>query len=90
MAGSVADVLDRRTRASLRDALGAADSAHEVAALIGPELGWDGDRARREADDYGARVRAEWEKAGLRTAAGGEAGAGPAVAVASGGDEEAG
>ena len=45
MACSVADVLDRRTRASLRDARGAAAAAAEVAALIGPELGWD-ERAR--------------------------------------------
>ena len=41
MACSVADVLDRRTRASLRDARGAAAAAARVAALIGPELGWD-------------------------------------------------
>ncbi len=41
MAGSVADVLDRRTRASLRDARGAAAAARRVAELIGPELGWD-------------------------------------------------
>ncbi len=41
MARSVADVLDRRTRASLRDARGAAEAATRVAALIGPELGWD-------------------------------------------------
>ena len=40
MAGSVADVLDRRTRASLRDMRGAADAAARVAELIGPELGW--------------------------------------------------
>ena len=41
MACSVADVLDRRTRASLRDARGAAAAAGRVAMLIGPELEWD-------------------------------------------------
>ena len=46
MAGSVADVLDRRTRASLRDARGAAAAARRVADLIGPELGWDDRRIR--------------------------------------------
>ena len=47
MACSVADVLDRRTRASLRDARGAAEAAARVAALIGPELGWDEARIGR-------------------------------------------
>ncbi len=49
MAGSVADVLDRRTRASLRDARAAAGAARRVAELIGPDLGWDGHRIEAEA-----------------------------------------
>ena len=57
MAGSVSDVLDRRTQSSYRDARAAADAAASVAALIGPELGWDADRIRAEADAY-ARTRA--------------------------------
>jgi glycerol-3-phosphate dehydrogenase len=65
MARSVADVLDRRTRASLRDARGAADSARRVAALIGPDLGWDSDRALREAESYAAGVRSRLAGAGL-------------------------
>lgn len=65
MALSLSDVLDRRTRASLRDARGAADAAGEVAALIGPELGWDDERSVREAQTYAAGVRAGLERAGL-------------------------
>lgn len=65
MATTVADVLDRRTRAVLRDARAAAGSARAVADLIGPELGWDADRCRREADAYAASVRSELDRAGL-------------------------
>jgi glycerol-3-phosphate dehydrogenase len=65
MACSVADVLDRRTRSSLRDARGAADAALRVATLIGPELEWDGDRIDREATSYADRVRSQLTRAGL-------------------------
>ncbi len=65
MACSVADVLDRRTRASLRDARGAARAALDVATLIGPELGWDPVRIAREASEYAVSVRAALARAGL-------------------------
>jgi len=65
MARSVSDVLDRRTQSSYRDARGAASSAADVAALIGPELGWDAERMRTEADRYAARVRTQLTRAGL-------------------------
>jgi glycerol-3-phosphate dehydrogenase len=65
MACSVADVLDRRTRASLRDARGAATAATEVAALIGPELGWDEQRCRRAAEAYAEGIDVELARAGL-------------------------
>ena len=65
MARSVSDVLDRRTQSSFRDARAAADAAAGVAALIGPELGWDDARARDEADDYAALVRGRLVRAGL-------------------------
>jgi hypothetical protein len=65
MAGSVADVLDRRTRASLRDARGAAGSAGAAAELIGAELGWDSGRIRREGEEYAARVHTVLQRAGL-------------------------
>jgi len=65
MAGSVSDVLDRRTQSSYRDARAAVDAAPTVAALIGPELGWDDARVRSEADAYAARIRSELVRAGL-------------------------
>jgi glycerol-3-phosphate dehydrogenase len=65
MAGSVADVLDRRTRASLRDARRAADAAGRVAELIGPELGWDQTRMDDEARAYAAARHDELLRAGL-------------------------
>jgi glycerol-3-phosphate dehydrogenase len=65
MACSVADVLDRRTRASLRDARGAAGAASVVATLIGPELGWDGGRTDAEATAYGDSLRSQLARAGL-------------------------
>ena len=93
MAWSVADVLDRRTRASLRDARGAADAALRVATLIGPTLGWDKQRVEREAEEYAGSLRAELVRAGLelRPAGGVHAGDnddnGDAVAVAAHGSE---
>ncbi len=65
MAGSVADVLDRRTRASLRDARASARAAHRVAHLIGPELGWDDERIETEAAEYAARCHRALAQAGL-------------------------
>jgi glycerol-3-phosphate dehydrogenase len=65
MAGSVADVLDRRTRASLRDMRGAADAAARVAELIGPELGWEPARMEAEAEAYAAATRQRLLRAGL-------------------------
>jgi glycerol-3-phosphate dehydrogenase len=67
MAGSVADVLDRRTRASLRDARAAADASHRVAELIGPELGWDRSRVDHEAAVYAKARRDELARAGLES-----------------------
>ncbi len=65
MARTVSDVLDRRTQSSYRQARAAADAAVSVAALIGPELGWDEGRIRSEADAYAARLRAQLTRAGL-------------------------
>jgi len=52
MAGTLDDVLARRTRARLlaRDASRAA--AEDVARLLAPELGWDDARVAREVDAY--------------------------------------
>jgi glycerol-3-phosphate dehydrogenase len=65
MAYSLSDVLDRRTRASLRDARGAADAAPAVASLIGPLLGWDNSRIEREAEHYAHEIREQLTRAGL-------------------------
>ncbi len=60
MAGSVADVLDRRTRASLRDARAAAGAAARVAELIGPRARAGTTAASpSEAEAYAGTVRAE-------------------------------
>ncbi len=77
MARSLPDVLDRRTRASLRDARATAGVAEQVAALVGPTLGWDEARCRKEAAAYAEGIRLELATAGLdpdRAVEGGEAG----------------
>lgn len=65
MATTLADVLDRRTRASLRDARRTAAAARSVADLIGDELGWEPGRIAAEAESYAAGLRAELTRAGL-------------------------
>jgi glycerol-3-phosphate dehydrogenase len=65
MARSISDILDRRTRARLRDARATASAADAVASLIGPELGWDAERCRREADAYASGIQDQLTKAGL-------------------------
>jgi glycerol-3-phosphate dehydrogenase len=65
MAGTVSDVLDRRTQSAYRDARATAAAAARVAALLGPELGWDDERQRTEAEAYAARLRADLTRAGL-------------------------
>jgi hypothetical protein len=61
----VSDVLDRRTQSSFRAARAAADAAVGVAELIGPELGWDGERIHAEAGAYATEVRGRLTRAGL-------------------------
>jgi glycerol-3-phosphate dehydrogenase len=78
MARTVSDVLDRRTQSSYRDARAAADAAPAVAALIAPDLGWDGERVRAEAESYAAVVRGRLTRAGLDPAPGGAGRAGAA------------
>jgi len=84
MAGSVSDVLDRRTQAAYRDARATAAAAGKVAALIGPELGWDDRRQRAEADSYATRLSAELTRAGLDPDPVSNAAARAASAVATG------
>jgi glycerol-3-phosphate dehydrogenase len=70
MATSLADVLDRRTRASLRDARATATAAPAVAALLATELGWDRARVDSEAVAYVDGVLAGLRAAGLHPAPG--------------------
>jgi len=55
------DVLTRRTRVSIETGHRGVESAPEVAALMGPVLGWDAERTAREVEHYTARVAAERE-----------------------------
>ncbi len=77
MACTVADVLDRRTRASLRNARAAAAAAPAVAALVASELGWDRTRISTESSSYAEGVDAALRRAGLD-------GSGPRAAAVTG------
>jgi glycerol-3-phosphate dehydrogenase len=65
MVHALDDVLSRRTRARLlaRDASMAA--AFDIAALIGPDLGWDDDEQRRQVETFRAAVEHERDAAEL-------------------------
>jgi glycerol-3-phosphate dehydrogenase len=52
------DVLERRTRLALTAPDRGLAAASPAAALMADALGWDGERARREADAWRARVAA--------------------------------
>jgi glycerol-3-phosphate dehydrogenase len=59
MAGSLADVLARRTRALLQARDASVAAAPQVAALIAPELGWDEAEAARQVEAYRAVAERE-------------------------------
>ncbi len=59
MAGSVDDVLARRTRARLQARDASAAAATDVAALIADDLGWSAEEQVRQANAYVALVEAE-------------------------------
>ncbi|MET0489046.1 MAG: glycerol-3-phosphate dehydrogenase/oxidase [Acidimicrobiales bacterium] len=65
MVATVDDVLSRRTRARLLAAEASAAAADDVAALIGPELGWTEDERRAQVDAYRTSVTTELTAAGL-------------------------
>lgn len=65
MAQSVDDVLSRRTRARIYGRDDSAGVAHDVAALIAPELGWSDAEAKASAEEYLALVEHERESAEL-------------------------
>ncbi|MEV5651574.1 glycerol-3-phosphate dehydrogenase [Nocardia sp. NPDC052254] len=53
------DILARRTRVSIEYSHRGTECAEEVARLVAPVLGWDGEQIRREVDTFVARVEAE-------------------------------
>ena len=59
MVRSLDDILSRRTRARLVDRIACVESADSIAALLAPELGWDGTEAARQAEEFRASVRHE-------------------------------
>ncbi|HVM15850.1 MAG TPA: glycerol-3-phosphate dehydrogenase/oxidase [Egibacteraceae bacterium] len=59
MALSVEDVLDRRTRVSLRHASAGGQAVDEVASVLARVLGWSAPQAAAEADAYRRRVARE-------------------------------
>jgi glycerol-3-phosphate dehydrogenase len=65
MATTLDDVLSRRTRARLRDRDATAAAADEVAALVGPDLGWSEDERAAQVAAYRAAAVHEREAPGL-------------------------
>jgi glycerol-3-phosphate dehydrogenase len=65
MACTLDDVLSRRTRARLLARDASASVAADVAALIGPELGWDAAEQTRQAESYRAAIDHERTAPGL-------------------------
>jgi glycerol-3-phosphate dehydrogenase len=53
------DVLTRRTRISIEVPDRGDAAAAEIAELIAPVLGWDGEQVRREVEHYRKRIEAE-------------------------------
>ncbi len=65
MAGSVTDVLSRRTRARIFGRDDSLDAARRTAELIAPELGWDIERIASEVAAYAALIEEERTSADL-------------------------
>jgi glycerol-3-phosphate dehydrogenase len=65
MARTIDDILSRRTRARLLARDDSAAAAPSVAALIGPELGWDEAEQRRRVDEYVRQIDEERSAPGL-------------------------
>jgi glycerol-3-phosphate dehydrogenase len=65
MARTLGDVLDRRLRARILDRDGAAAAASDVAALVGPEVGWSRAEADANVAEYRRSLDEERVHAGL-------------------------
>jgi glycerol-3-phosphate dehydrogenase len=59
MAQTLSDVLSRRTRARILDRAATAAAAPGVAAIVGPELGWDDAEQARQVDAFLTELDAE-------------------------------
>ncbi|HEV2369327.1 MAG TPA: glycerol-3-phosphate dehydrogenase/oxidase [Acidimicrobiales bacterium] len=59
MALSLEDVLARRTRAAILDRDATAAAGPDVAALLGPEMGWDDAEQHRRVSEFRSRLDAE-------------------------------
>jgi glycerol-3-phosphate dehydrogenase len=62
---TLADVLERRTRARLLDLHATVSAAPAVAVLLATELGWDVATRDRQIADFQASAAREWSAAGL-------------------------
>lgn len=65
MAGTIDDVLARRTRAVIRRTKAAADAAGKVAGLLGPEWGYDAATGDAEAAAFASEALGTLERAGI-------------------------
>lgn len=65
MAGSLDDVLSRRTRATIQRAQPTMDAAEAVATLIAPDMGWDEAAVREQVARYTEACQKELLTAGL-------------------------
>lgn len=65
MAGSVADVMSRRTRAQILARDDSGDAADEVAAIMAPELGWDAAASAASVQQYRDELAHERRVGGL-------------------------
>jgi glycerol-3-phosphate dehydrogenase len=65
MAGTLDDVLSRRTRATIQRAQPTMDAAAAIASLIAPDMGWDEAEAREQVARYTDACQKELLTAGL-------------------------
>jgi glycerol-3-phosphate dehydrogenase len=66
MAMTLEDMLARRTRIILEDGTRGAGIAPEVAAIMARELGWSGDQAHTQVEQYRTLVEHQFESEGLQ------------------------
>jgi len=65
MAGTLDDVLSRRTRATIQRAQPTMDAATAVANLMAPDMGWDEEEAREQVARFTEACQKELLTAGL-------------------------